>query len=90
MLEQEFRDLVAEKGFPEPSDHSYAANNDADMHTHDFHVMLYFLEGNFELVLENETIKYGPGDFCELTAGVLHTERTGPSGAKALLSRLPA
>ncbi len=90
MLESEFRSRLEASGFPQPSDHEYLGNNDVDMHTHDFDVMLLVTEGEFELILEGESTVYSTGDTCTLKAGTLHTEKTGPAGAKALLSKRPA
>ncbi len=42
--------------------------------------------GELKLALESGSMTYGPGDWCKLVAGTMHTERTDPSGATVLLT----
>ena len=44
------------------------------------------MRGEFILALESESTSYTPGEWCELIAGTVHTERTGPDGATVLLA----
>lgn len=85
MTENEFRDLLREKGYGDIRFKEYAPHANDSLHTHDVSVMLMVLSGSFTLALESESTTYGPGEICELAAGTLHTEKTGDSGARILL-----
>ena len=74
MNEQEFREKLREKGYGEPKIRDWEPNLDKEMHTHDLSAMA--------LVTQCD----GPGESCELLAGTLHTEITGPNGAVTLLA----
>ncbi len=86
MNEDLFRQQLREKGYGEARIVEYEPNADREMHTHDFTAMVLVMIGDFTLALESESTTYGPGDWCELEAGTVHTERTGPSGATILLA----
>lgn len=81
-----FEKQLSDRGYGEPREHFFESSKDVDMHTHDFSAMLLVTEGEFRLVLEDGTHTFAPGDWCELEAGTLHTEKTGPDGAKTLLA----
>lgn len=49
--------------------------------------MLFAVSGEFTLAQESEVTTYRPGEVCELTAGIKHTERTGLSGARVLVGK---
>lgn len=87
MQEQEFRAQAKADGYDEPIEKTWEANLKLDMHTHDFSAMLYILEGEFIIVREDSRTSYGPGEHCQLDAGIRHTETTGDSGARGLVSR---
>jgi mannose-6-phosphate isomerase-like protein (cupin superfamily) len=46
--------------------------------------MLLVAEGEFQVVYEGGTETFGPGDWCEVPAGTVHYEQTGPAGALVL------
>ena len=87
MTEEEFRQQVKEKGYGEPAVKEYGPFMDEPMHTHDFAAALLILSGEFTLVLEDGSTTYRPGEWCELSAGVLHTENTGAEGAKFIFAK---
>lgn len=86
MNEREFRKQLKEKGYGEPEVRQWEPNLNKDMHTHDGSAMALITSGELTLVYENHSVAYGPGESCELPAGILHTEKTGPGGAVTLLA----
>lgn len=86
MDEGQFRQLLQEKGYGDAKSREYEPNLDKEMHTHELSAMALVMRGEFTLALESESTTYGPGGWCELPAGTVHTERTGPSGATVLLA----
>jgi hypothetical protein len=87
MNEEQFRQRAQEQGYGDFETKDYVPNRDGPLHTHEFSVMLLVVGGQFTLALEDRTTDYRPGDTCELVANTMHTERTGPAGAKVLLAR---
>ena len=90
MNEEQFRQRTQEQGYGEVQAKDYVPNKDGPLHTHEFSVMLLVVGGQFSLAFEDHTTNYLPGDICELAANVMHTERTGPLGAKVLLAKREA
>ncbi len=86
MNEDQFRQQLQEKGYGEAKIREFEPNQDKEMHTHDLSAMALVMRGEFILALESESTSYAPGEWCELIAGTVHTERTGPDGATVLLS----
>lgn len=54
--------------------------------SHNYHKVLYILEGNIELVLpdSNQTIRLRAGDRADIPAGVRHGTNVGANGAKCV------
>ena len=90
MDERQFRQLALEQGYGDFQFKAYPSHNDGPLHTHAFSVMLLVTEGHFSLAFEDSATDYRPGEVCELTAGTMHTERTGPEGANVLLAKRSA
>ena len=86
MNEDQFRQELRKRGYPEAQIREFEPNLDKEMHTHDQSAMALVTRGALTLVLERESTTYKPGEWCELVAGTLHTERTGASGATVLLA----
>ena len=86
MNEDQFRKQLRERGYDDAKIKEFEPNLDKEMHTHDLSAMALVMSGEFTLALESEATTYGPGEWCELPAGTVHTERTGPSGATVLLA----
>ncbi len=84
MNEEEFARQLEHNGYAAGQFKDFPPNADGPMHTHDFSVMLMVVSGKFTLAREDGETTYGPGEVCELAAGVAHTERTGPEGARVL------
>jgi len=87
MSEEQFRQLLRDKGYGEEQFKEYPPDTDGPMHTHDFSVMLIVVNGEFMLARESGVTTYRPGEICELAAGSKHVERTGSSGARILLAK---
>ena len=86
MNEGQFKKELRERGYGEAQIREYEPNLDKPMHTHDVSAMALVISGEFTLALEGESRTYAPGEWCELPAGTVHTERTGPDGATVLLA----
>jgi quercetin dioxygenase-like cupin family protein len=86
MSEEEFRQLLAQKGFGDAKIKEYMPSLDEPMHSHELSAIALVMSGEFTLALESESTTFGPGEWCELEAGTVHTERTGPNGATLLLA----
>jgi quercetin dioxygenase-like cupin family protein len=87
MNEEQFRQRAQERGYGDFQVKEYPPNADSPLHTHDFSVMLWVVSGHFMLAFEDRTDNYHPSESCELAANVMHTERAGPAGAKALVAK---
>ncbi len=86
MNEQEFREHARSLGYGEAQAIEFEPNQDGDFHTHDFSAIGMVTRGATTIVFETESISSGPGEFCEVKAGVLHDEKTGPDGATVLIA----
>lgn len=86
MNEQQFRRQASEHGYGNAEVKEFGAQLDEPMHSHDASIMAFVLSGEITLVLEDGSTTYGPGDWCELAAGTMHTERYGRDGATILLT----
>ncbi len=86
MNEDQFKKQLQERGYSDAQIKEYGPNLDKEMHTHDLSAMALVMSGEFTLALESKSTTYGPGEWCELPAGTVHTERTGPNGATVLLA----
>ena len=81
MNEMEFRQRAAELGYGEPQVKAYPPNATSELHAHDFSAFARVAEGEFILAFEDGDATCGPGDSCEVAAGTLHSEKSGPDGA---------
>ena len=87
MDEAQYRERLRKSGYGEAQIRDYEPGLDNKMHTHDFSAMVLVLSGEFILAREGGAATFGPGDCCEVEAGTLHAEQTGPSGATVLVAR---
>ena len=87
MTEDQFRQRAQEQGYGDLQTKDYVPNKDGPLHAHEFSVLLLVVGGQFTLAFEDGTTDYRPGEVCELSANVMHTERTGPAGARVLLAK---
>lgn len=87
MNKDAFVEQLNRDGFDSIREIDVEANQNREMHTHDTTNRLMVLSGQWALVTEDGVTDYPPGEVCELAAGVLHTERSGPEGARLLLGQ---
>ena len=87
MNEQEFREHARSLGYGDAQTIEFEPNRGGALHTHDYSAIAMVTRGAVMIVLETESISSGPGEVCEVKAGVLHDERTGPEGATILIAR---
>lgn len=87
MNDEQFRRELRARGYAEPQEKDYDPDVDSEKHTHEFSVMVLVKSGEFKLALEDGVATYKPGDWCELEAGTVHAERTGPDGASILVAK---
>jgi len=85
MTEDEFRSELAARGYGEPRSYAFEPDADGELHSHEFSAMAMVTEGEFRLGLTDETRVMGVGDWCEVSAGTLHSEMAGPVGATLLV-----
>lgn len=85
----EFEMLAAERGHGNLTTKDFAPDQDPPLHTHDWSTLLLVTAGELRLAFEDRTERLEPGDWCEVGAGVPHSERTGPDGATAALVTRP-
>ncbi len=85
--EAQFRQQLQAQGYSEAESLDFEPNFVNDMHTHDFSAFAMVLSGEFTLVTEDGSVTRQPGEACKLTAGTLHSEQTGASGATILIAK---
>ena len=90
MTEQEFRELLAARGYNEIRETEYSPQFENELHTHDFSALLMVLEGEFVLGREGGGETFLAGETCEVPAGTLHAERTAELGARVLAGIKPS
>ena len=90
MNEEEFRQLVQEKGYGEIELQEISPDREQEMHAHDHSVLYLVLNGKFIMTTHEGTKVFITGDLCENPAGTMHQEKTGPEGGSILLARKPA
>lgn len=87
MIEKEFRDHARSLGYGDAQTIELEPNKDGALHTHEYSAIAMVTRGAVTIALETESISSGPGEVCEVKAGVLHDEKTGPEGATILIAR---
>lgn len=85
MTEDEFRSELVARGYGEPRSYEFEPDADGELHSHEFSAMAMVTEGEFRLGLTDETRVMGVGDWCEVSAGTLHSEMAGAVGATLLV-----
>jgi quercetin dioxygenase-like cupin family protein len=87
MNEEEFRNLVKEKGYGEVEFQEVAPGPEEEMHSHDHSVLSLVLNGKFTLTTDEGTKVFITGDLCENLAGTMHQEKIGPEGGSVLFAK---
>ena len=78
--ELQWQGFAVSEGEIKPNEHRAA-------HAHDFDVRVLVLQGSFDLVTDGARRTLGPGAMCDIPAGTLHEEHTGPDGARYVIGR---
>ena len=86
----EFEILAADRGHGGLRTVEFAPQMSPDLHAHDWSTLLFVTAGSLTLVFEDRSIDLEPGDWCQVPASELHSERTGDAGAHAVLATLAA
>lgn len=84
-----FEKDLREKGYTEVSMRQWDPDKEVPEHTHPFDARVLVLDGEVSVTWEGRSRTCRAGDVFELAAGVVHSERYGPSGAKFLSGRRP-
>ena len=85
MNEEQFRELLREKGYADVKIKEFEPDLYDPPHTHGVSIMALVLSGEITLEWENGSTTYVPGEMCEFEAGTVHAERTPASGATLIL-----
>jgi quercetin dioxygenase-like cupin family protein len=83
----EFEKELHAQGYLEIVDRRMAANDTNPEHSHEFDARLLVVEGEITITREGEERTYRAGDTFSMTAGCLHTERSGAEGVRYLAGR---
>jgi hypothetical protein len=87
MNRQQFLEMLAKEGYPEPLEVSQPANGSLGEHTHPFSVKALVIAGAIEITITGSTQRYTEGDIFELAYEERHSESYGPMGVRYLASR---
>jgi quercetin dioxygenase-like cupin family protein len=86
-----FQIALREAGYAEVVDRRMAAHELKPEHAHEFDARLLVLEGVMAITAAGTERTYRVGDTATITAGCLHSERSGAEGAHYLAGlRYPA
>ncbi|WP_215847388.1 cupin domain-containing protein [Candidatus Pantoea bituminis] len=87
MTEQEFRKLLADKGFDEPVWVERAPETQLDNHVHSFEAMALITHGDITIFTEHSEKTYHAGEIFHLQPNVPHREEFGEQGVRYLSGR---
>ena len=89
MTTQEFHDELKANGFNEAVPIVREAGYALGEHQHPFDACALITSGDFTLVVDGVSTRYGVGEVFRLGAEVPHLEAAGPQGASYLSGRRP-
>ncbi len=83
--EEAIRKAMLEKGV-QPYRWSNEPGDIYDAHTHEFHKIIYVVDGSitFNLTDDGESVTLAPGDCMDLAPGIVHQAVVGPDGVVCL------
>lgn len=90
MTEQEFRELLAARGYDEIRETEYPPGSENELHAHGFSALLMVLDGEFVLQREDGNETFLAGQMCDVPAGTVHAECTAEFGARVLAGIKPS
>jgi len=82
-----FLALLASEGFPEPIEVVRDRNGVTEPHSHPFEAKALILEGQIDIVVNNQRTVYLAGDIFHIMPNQVHTESYGSKGVKYLVGR---
>jgi quercetin dioxygenase-like cupin family protein len=85
-----FETTLTEEGYGQIATRELEPSKEVPEHTHPFDVHAMILDGEFTLGTADGEKTYRPGDTFKLSAGIRHTEKHGPDGARLLVGRRKA
>ena len=86
MIRAEFEAALSRDGY-ELVAREMAPNTVNPDHTHDFDARVLVTAGSLTMTMAGEPRTYGPGEWCAVQAGTLHSETAGPEGASYVAGR---
>jgi len=87
MNEEEFRNLVKEKGYGEVEFLEVEPGPEEEIHSHEHSVLSFVLSGEFTMTTEKWTKVLKTGDLTENPAGTMHKVKIGSEGGSFLLAK---
>jgi quercetin dioxygenase-like cupin family protein len=82
-----FKTELAQTGYQEVLEKTYAPSHFVPNHTHPFRARAIIVEGDMAISWKDTTRTYRVGDIFEVEAGDEHAEQFGPAGATYLVGR---
>ena len=89
MNTQEFHDELKANGFKAAVFINRPVGYALGEHQHPFDACAFVTAGDFTLVVDGVSTRYGVGDVFRLAAGTPHLEAAGPEGASYFSGRRP-
>ena len=83
----EFEKKCAAEGYGEIVDRAMAADDFKAEHSHEFDACVLVVDGEMAIAHDGKADILRAGDMCTLAAGTVHTEKSGPAGARYLAGR---
>ncbi len=87
MKKEKFIQLLVSEGFPEPIEVVRDKNSVTGPHSHAFEAKAFILEGQIDIVINNQRSVYLAGDIFHILANQIHSESYGSKGVKYLVGR---
>ena len=87
MTKTEFIHMLMQEGYPDPVEIKHEPHESLDDYSDPFEVYALILVGEIELMIDDESSIYRPGDIFYLGAQELHSEKYGKDGVLYLASR---
>lgn len=81
-----FREGLVRDGF-EVVERDRPPGPPGEAHAHPYDARLLILGGAFIVTRDGVAVRHGPGEICEVPAGVVHAEAVGPEGARFIAGR---
>ena len=87
MDKEQFLQLLAREGFPDPVEVHQIPNGSLDLHTHPFEVRALVIKGSIQILLNGQSTDYQAEEMFSLDFEQAHEESYGPDGVTYLASR---